>query len=562
MYRWCSRCNEKRREGEVICRVCQHSTDLELDINDTLRIDSRREFVVTKQLSHYTDAGMSAVYLAARKDKPAMFGAIKVAKPDRVQALQREAEHLQKLKHDHIIRLVHPEQALWQDHKDNSTLHFFALEYMDGGTLKDKLSQKKKLSLDEAAPIILAVGRALAYAHRNGFVHLDVKPANILFGSDGRIVLSDFGISRDFLQAHDLKKRVGTLFYNSPEQLTENPVHSHKADIYALGIIMYEMLVGPERFRQQRSSSSSKSDSQPSGGAKPTSKPTSNLANLPPPRKMEPRMPRAVEGVILKAIAENPADRYDNVDTMLDELTLALSQPPEQKKWLLLLAGAGILAALGLIGLGLFIFMSRQTSTMAAMTTATPTATTEVAAATATPQPGVIIVASATPKPTVESAKPSNDIIGQPPTATRRATTTPTPARARPTTADTVVPDGFIELVAPTDNIQIGDTVEFQWKWHENKGCQSPPAGYAFEIRIWPDNNTSQPMGAMDAGAEKSRIHCDPGSGIHSFTIGRIRDVPGARGLANGRLRWDVALVQVDPYQPIITPTTFRTFFY
>jgi len=561
MYRWCSRCNEKRRDGEITCQVCQHSTDIELDINDTLRIDSRREFVVKKQLSHYTDAGMSAVYLAVRKDKPAMFGAIKVAKSNRVQALEREAEQLQKLKHDHIIRLVHPEQALWQDHKDNSTLHFFALEYMDGGTLKDKLSQKKKLSLDEAAPIILAVGSALAYAHRNGFVHLDVKPANILFSSDGRIVLSDFGISRDFLQAHDLKKRVGTLFYNSPEQLTENPVHSHKADIYALGIIMYEMLVGPERFRQQRSSSSSKSDSQPSGGAKPTPKPASSLAHLPPPRKVEPRIPRAVERVLLKAIAENPADRYDNVDAMLSELTLALAQPPEQKKWLLLLAGAGILAAMGLIGLGLFIFMSRRTSTVT-VTTATSTATAEVVVAAATPQPGIIIVASATPKPTVKLAEQSNDTIIQPPTATRRPTTTPTPARAKPTPANVVVLDGFIELVAPADNIQVGEAVEFQWKWRENKGCQPPPAGYAFEIRVWPDNNTSPPMGAMDAGAEKSQINCDPDSGVHSFVIGKIRDVPGAKGLSAGRLRWDVAIVQVDPYQPIIMPATFRTFFY
>jgi hypothetical protein len=270
---------------------------------------------------------------------------------------------------------------------------------------------------------------------------------------------------------------------------------------------------------------------------------------------------RAIEAVILKAIAENPADRYDTVDTMLNELTLALAQPPEQKKWLLLLAGAGILGAIGLIGVGLFIFLSRRPSTAAA-TTATPTPTAAVVTVAATPQPGIIIVASSTPEPTATPVDQSNDTIGQPPTATRRPTTTPTPARARPTPSKAVVLDGFIELVAPADNIQIGDAVEFQWKWQENKGCQSPPAGYAFEIRIWPDNNTSPPMGAMDAGAEKSKINCDPSSGVHSFVIGKIRDVPGAKGLSGGRLRWDVALVQVDPYQPIITPTAFRTFFY
>lgn len=559
MYRWCSKCNDKRRTGDTVCPICQHSTDLELDLKDTLRIDAKREFVITKQLSHFTDAGMSAVYLAARTDKPDMFGAIKVAKPSKVEALKREAEVLQKLKHDHIIRLVHPERALWQDHKDNTTLHFFALEYMDGGSLKDRLNQRQKLPLAEAIPIILAVGQALAYAHQNNYLHLDVKPANILFGSDGRIVLSDFGIARVETQAGELKKRIGTLFYNSPEQLANPPAHTHKADIYALGIMLYEMLVGADRFRQHRSSSSSKEDSHAPAGARVS--PHQNLpqwSNLPPPRKLEPHIPRPVERVILKAIAPNPADRYDSITAMLDDLTRSVTQPPPYKNLLLLLAGVGMFLAIGLIGLGIFFMRNRQDEPAAATTP--PTATATLAPATPVVLPSVTIVEpSTTPAPTDTPLPQQGDSLPKPPTSTRAPTNTPTPVPR--IAAPSIKIDSPIELIAPANDIQLpNQTVQFQWRWLENDACVQPPDGYAFEIRVWRDNNIDGPQGAMDAKTEKQNIQCDPTTGLRSFTIGNIKSVPGFQNTREGRFRWDVALVKLDPYQPVVTPQFF-TFF-
>lgn len=561
MYRWCSKCNEKRRDGDSVCPVCQQHTDLELDLKDTLRIDAKREFIITKQLSHFTDAGMSAVYLAERTDKPNMFGAIKVAKPSKVEALKREAEVLQKLKHDHIVRLVHPERALWQDRKDNTTLYFFALEYMDGGSLKDRLKQKQKLSLPEAVPIILAVGHALAYAHQHNYLHLDVKPANILFGSDGRIVLSDFGIARVDTQAGELKKRIGTLFYNSPEQLTSPPTHTHKADIYALGIMLYEMLVGVDRFRQHRSSSSSKEDSYAPAGAK--SSPHQNLPqwnNLPPPRKLESHIPRAVERVILKAIAPNPADRYDSISAMLDDLTKAVTQPPSHKNLLLLLSGLGILIAVGLIGLGLF-FMRGRSEEPAAVTTP-PTVTATVAATEAIIPPKVTVVEPTdTPTPNNIPMSQPSDSPPKSPTSTRAPTNTPTTASRSAALPSITIEGSTIELIAPVNDIQLpSQTVQFQWRWRGNEGCVQPPDGYAFEIRVWRDNNIDPPQGAMDAKAEKLNIQCDVSTGIRSFTIGNIKSVPGFQNTTEGRFRWDVALVTLDPYQPVITTQHF-TFF-
>lgn len=558
MYRWCSRCNEKRNNGDAVCPICQHGTDIELDVNDTLRIDGKREFVITKQLSHFTDAGMSAVYLAARKDRPEMRGAIKVAKPARVEALHREAEVLQKLKHTHIVRLVHPERTLWQDNKDNTTLHFFALEYMDSGTLKDRLKQKQKLSIDEATPIIMAVGQALAYAHQNNYLHLDVKPANILFSSDGRIVLSDFGIARIEAQASELKKRIGTLFYNSPEQLLSPPSHTYKADIYALGIILYEMLVGTDRFRQHRTSSSSKEDSQPAGNAKtPPSLNVRPFNDLPPPRKFEPRISRAVERVILKAIAPNPVNRYDSVSAMLDDLMQAVTAPPSQKKLLLLLAGLGVLIAVALIGLGLY-FIQANRSVAVADVSPTPSMTPRPEETTASGGM-VVIVSTPTLLPTATPPAQASDSLNKPPTVTRAPTNTPRPV-LRPSNTPTLSIEGAIELLAPTDDIQVGDTVEFRWRWQGHSSCVQPPEGYAFEIRVWPDNNTDPPMGAMNAGEQKPNIRCDSGSGIYSFSIAKIQDVPGFRGLSEGRFRWDVALVQLNPYNPIRSPA-YRTFY-
>ncbi|MCG3212088.1 MAG: hypothetical protein FOGNACKC_05735 [Anaerolineae bacterium] len=235
------------------------------------------------------------------------------------------------------------------------------------------------------------------------------------------------------------------------------------------------------------------------------------------------------------------------------------------KKVLLILAGVGILGALVLIGLGLVLyFTAKDSPPEVAQTTSTSTATAAPPQPTATTMAGVVIIASATPTPAAEVLPAQTaETLNRNPTATRLPTNTPSPTVAVVQRWPTVVTvDGSIELIAPPDNTQAaGGIVEFKWIWHENKGCEQPPDGYAFEIRVWRDLDYAAPMGAMDAQTQKPNITCDPASGIRSLTIGRIATVPGAEGVTSGRLRWDVALVQLSPYQPIIT-TQYRTFFY
>ncbi len=554
MHRWCTKC--KKTSPRVTCPECGKATELILEKDDTLRIDGKRELKITKRLSEFDDAGMSAVYLAERTDDPNKYGAIKVAKPTKIEALAREAETLQKLEHEHIIRLVYPQKALWQDRQRGEVLHFFALEYMAGGSLKDWLDQRKKLSLQEAVPIVQAVGEALEYAHQHEVAHLDVKPANILFDSNRRVVLSDFGIARNAAELQELKKRVGTILYNSPEQLRDPAQHTPQADIYALGLVLYEMLVGPTEFRQHRSStggSTSRDTKRPSSAS--TAASAQPVRPMPPPRQLNPSIPRAVEKVIQKAIAEDPARRYPTITSMMADFNKAIPQPAARKKLLLLLAG-GLLSAmaLALVAVGVFFLLSPPS-------TPTPPATESAEAV--TPAPVVFVISSPSPEVAGTVAKPDTPTPdpaqpGPSPTVTRRPTEPPTPLPPPKATPTPRIDDKTIVLVTPADGVQVpadGNQM-FQWKWGE--GCSLPPDGYGFEIRIWGDVYNALPAGAMDARYPQG-ITCDTTTGVRSYTLGHIKELFG--GLSPGYYRWDVALVKIDPYTPVTIPP-YRKFYF
>jgi hypothetical protein len=238
----------------------------------------------------------------------------------------------------------------------------------------------------------------------------------------------------------------------------------------------------------------------------------------------------------------------------------------QSKKLLLVLAGLGILLALGLIGLGMALFFTSKPATVGA-TTPTATGTPTEIPPTPTVMAGIVIMPSEIPTAAPASgetskAQGSSDTLNRQPTATRQPTLTPTAVAVVKRQPTSVTVDGRIELVIPADNIQVSpDSIAFGWKWLDNKGCEPTPDGYAFEIRIWQDTDFSPPMGAMDALVQKPNISCDPATGIRTFTIGQIRTVPGVAGQNKGRFRWDVALVQLTPYNPVIT-TQYRTFFY
>lgn len=148
------------------------------------------------------------------------------------------------------------------------------------------------------------------------------------------------------------------------------------------------------------------------------------------------------------------------------------------------------------------------------------------------------------------------------PTSTVAPTSTPPLARVEPaatriTNAKKEVPTGEISLLAPANDFALPNAqAEFQWEWNGVSGCEPLPAGYGFEISIWADTENAAPAGAMDAAGDQAGIRCDPKSGIRSFTVGDIRIAPGVRQSSTLRLRWRVAIVQLDPYRPVhISPS-------
>ena len=190
--------------------------------------------------------GMGAVY-KARQPTLDRFVAIKILPPRPgtdagfAERFAREARALAKLSHPNIVA-VH-------DFGQTQGLHYFIMEYIDGPSLR-RIEQGGKLSPAEALQIIPQICEALQYAHDEGIVHRDIKPENVLLDKKGRVKIADFGLAKILgLEAKDLRLTgtrdvMGTPHYMAPEQVQNPQDVDHRADIYSLGVVFYEMLTG------------------------------------------------------------------------------------------------------------------------------------------------------------------------------------------------------------------------------------------------------------------------------------------------------------------------------
>jgi formylglycine-generating enzyme required for sulfatase activity/tRNA A-37 threonylcarbamoyl transferase component Bud32 len=223
--------------------------------------------------------------------------AVKVLSPDLIQShtvlerFRREAETVAQLSHPHIVPLYFVGQ------KDD--LVYLAMECVTGGTLADRLEREGKLAVDEVARIVREVAEALAHAHKRGVIHRDIKPQNVLLDPEtGRCLVTDFGIARTAeggsLTASGML--VGTAAYLSPEQITG--AHAdHRSDLYALGVMAYEMLAGEPPFT----------------GPTPTAVLMKRLASPPVPlEKLRPEVPRVLREVVEACLAQDPAERFQS----------------------------------------------------------------------------------------------------------------------------------------------------------------------------------------------------------------------------------------------------------
>ncbi|HWQ15762.1 MAG TPA: protein kinase [Roseiflexaceae bacterium] len=247
--------------------------------------------------------GMATVY---RAYQPAMdrYVAVKVLPqhlgrdPNFRARFQREARTIARLEHRYILP-VH-------DAGEEGGIAYLVMRHTDGGTLSDLIAAGT-LAIERAVTLVAQVAEALAYAHRQGVIHRDVKPANVLISREGDALLSDFGIAKIFEETLHLTGEgaiVGTPFYMAPEQVQGQPADA-RTDLYSLGVVLYEALTGRRPFVAET----------------PLAVALMHVHNpLPPPRQINPAIPEALERVILRALAKSPADRFQTGEELVEAL--------------------------------------------------------------------------------------------------------------------------------------------------------------------------------------------------------------------------------------------------
>ena len=264
--------------------------------------------------------GMAVVYLARDLRHDRMV-AVKVLHRELAAALgpgrfQREIQLTARLDHPNVLPVL--------DSGVSSDRLWYSMPHVDGGSLRTRLRRESQIGIPEAIHITREVAGALEHAHQHGVVHRDIKPENILLSGD-RVLVADFGIAK-LLDADEAAKltetglSLGTPAYMSPEQAAGDSRLDGRADIYALGCVLYEMLVGQPPFTG------------------PTSQ--SVLARhamdpVPSVRTVRSTVPPALEAALAKALAKVPADRFDTVSEFADALVADavgdLTVPPSRR---------------------------------------------------------------------------------------------------------------------------------------------------------------------------------------------------------------------------------------
>ncbi len=250
--------------------------------------------------------GMGIVYKGMDPDIEREV-AIKTIRLDTITEGQEKEEMLARVVREAKAagRLNHPNIITIYDVIREKDLTFIIMQYVDGQSLQALLDSGKRYSPQEVIEVLRPVAEALDFAHQNGIVHRDIKPANILLDKGGRPFLADFGVAR--LEASTMTgpgKTIGTLSYMSPEQVLGNPV-DHRADLFALGVILYELLTGKKPFAGDNLSTI-----------------VYKIVNEEPPQVTEINhsLPLGYEGVVKKALAKNPGERYQSGRELVDAL--------------------------------------------------------------------------------------------------------------------------------------------------------------------------------------------------------------------------------------------------
>jgi len=367
----CSHCHTPNPTNAEVCSRCGSG----LDIGANVGLGATLEDSQSASLNTGTDfgpryhvesllgsGGMGKVYKARDRELDRTV-AIKVLRPD----LMTDPMALQRFKHELLLAssISHPNILRIHDLGEYNGVKFISMAYVDGGDLTQLLRKEGRLPLDRALNILRQLAAALAAAHGVNVVHRDLKPQNILLGSQHHIYVTDFGIAKTLESDRTSVTRtgavLGTPLYMSPEQVEGKPV-DHRSDLYTYGLIFYEMLTGILPFT----------------GDTTFQLMYQRVHQLPKrPELVIPDLPPYLSRICLKCLEKEPANRYQSATEILVDLefkhapthtrTVQITLPVIDKKISLISASAVVLLLAGVLAIPQvrdFIFRHKSVETM------------------------------------------------------------------------------------------------------------------------------------------------------------------------------------------------------
>ena len=297
--------------------------------------------------------GMATVYLAhdLKHDRDV---AVKVLRQELTATLGRD-RFLREIRI--VAKLQHPNILPLHDSGEAGGFLYFVMPYVTGESLRAKLERQGALSISEAARLLSEVVDALAYAHRNGIVHRDIKPENILLSGRHALVM-DFGVAKALSDAAGGQDKtttagiaLGTPYYMSPEQATADPHVDHRADIYAVGVLAYELLTGKPPF----------------GGSAQEVLAAHVVEPAPSVTATRAAIPAQLEQLVMRCLEKKPADRWQTADELLPVLdslatpsggmtptataAVRAARRAPRRRWMIAAAAAVVLIAAGAVAL-------------------------------------------------------------------------------------------------------------------------------------------------------------------------------------------------------------------
>ncbi len=260
--------------------------------------------------------GMGAVYLA-QQSRPRRQVAVKVLLPMTPLNPNQLAAFIERFRRetDAAASLEHPNITPVHEYGERDGLAYLVMPYISGGTLRDEMEREGPLPLASVLNYLEQMAAALDFAHEHGVIHRDIKPANILMTPEGRLLLTDFGLVKIVAEGHTPQIRltgagapVGTPDYMAPEQVIGEEIDA-RADLYALGVVLYQMVTGTTPFQ----------------GETPMQIAAQHLQIPPPsPQMLRPDLSVATEQVMLRALAKRPSDRFMRAQDLANAFRMSL----------------------------------------------------------------------------------------------------------------------------------------------------------------------------------------------------------------------------------------------